>query len=920
VRKNQVEFIEGDDGVKLAYRPFIYNQVNHAVFCFPGSSMSEAFAEELARKFGIMVFLTSVRGFGDSEGKRGSSSHKEDIWKDVRSFVRHFRANYPDLPLIVGGHFRSSGLVLNYSTWEKNEPADGYVFLSPLMSLETFDRDAWAKYNREVHTKIHWGTVILTALTGLKGDQPAVEFDYPDLMYKLAPNLVDSISANNVLAATPHDVKGQLKRMGRPYACYIGENDKFFKVDRVLEIFRSSASADCEVVAIKEASHLGTIIQSPQYIGPWITQLIKKLPPRQRKSTKDLGMESLQRLQVRTITSPVTLSPEQLEILTQLGLHHRPRSHLVSPDGAPLAYTLFEPQGGSPRCALVFLGGLEKALFCHFLAAKYQVRVYHFLGREGSAEDEEALTEDGILGDVRSMVRFVRRNQGAPVVLGGHGVGASTALVYSSWPAAERVNYHAFLSPVADLTPGADPLASSQAATHVRVEKVKVRTSSHRKLKRILSKKTEEYQVTFPSAGSPETELRYATEPWEAWFPESLTQSLQSQRGAFFLLVGDQDELVNGPALVDAAQHSLSSQKEVLLHRGGTHLGVLITAAFHVGTWIDRFVAPEEKTKLFVAGEAAPTEADFIKIQSLGRGAFGTVFLVQHKDSQKFLALKCLKKAKIVEHGDAEARHVIRERNVMRELEHPFAVKFFTSFQTPQHLFLGMEYVIGGELYTQVRLEGRFEEPKARFYVAEIILFFEYIHSHGIVFRDLKLENVLLDAEGHIKIIDFGFAKKLDSTGRTKTICGTPEYVSPEMIARQAYTFSVDHWSLGVLAYELMHGFPPFSSPDNRTLFRKILYQDLVVPPHTTPAAKDFLTQILSKDPTKRLGANGEAEIKAHPWFQDVDWDALLRKEIPAPMVPRFAHEADASNFITYKDTRPSVPNKADYGDVFADF
>jgi len=148
VRRNKVAYIEAHDGVKLSYVPFIYNEINHAVFCFPASSMSEAFAEEISRKYGICIFLTSVRGFGDSDGKRGVSSHKEEIWKDVRSFVRHFRANYPTLPLFLGGHFRSAGLALNYSTWAQNEPADGYIFLSPLLSLETTNKDEFTKHSK----------------------------------------------------------------------------------------------------------------------------------------------------------------------------------------------------------------------------------------------------------------------------------------------------------------------------------------------------------------------------------------------------------------------------------------------------------------------------------------------------------------------------------------------------------------------------------------------------------------------------------------------------------------------------------------------------------------------------------------------------------------------------------------------------
>ena len=254
----------------------------------------------------------------------------------------------------------------------------------------------------------------------------------------------------------------------------------------------------------------------------------------------------------------------------------------------------------------------------------------------------------------------------------------------------------------------------------------------------------------------------------------------------FGLWVGGQSELVDNAKLVAQVQKQSRVQlKEIELMLGGTHLGCLLTSIARIGGWVEQMV--KVLNPIVEVRIEDPEPDDFEKRDLIGKGAFGNVFLVLHKRTNRFLALKQMRKVKLISYGEKEARGAIRERNVLRELSNPFLVQYYGSFQDETSLYIVMEYVIGGELYTHLKVEGKFSEERARFYTAELILFYEYIHGKGLVYRDLKPENILLDSLGHIKMTDFGFARFLDRGRRTRTFCGTPEYIAPEMILGDEY-------------------------------------------------------------------------------------------------------------------------------------
>ncbi|KAI8813204.1 kinase-like domain-containing protein [Cladochytrium replicatum] len=313
--------------------------------------------------------------------------------------------------------------------------------------------------------------------------------------------------------------------------------------------------------------------------------------------------------------------------------------------------------------------------------------------------------------------------------------------------------------------------------------------------------------------------------------------------------------------------------------------------------------------------------ADFHINRTLGTGSFGRVHLVQLKSSGKFYAMKVLKKTEIVKMRQVE--HTINERAILDQLDFPFLVHMLGTFQDCSNLYFVMEYVQGGELFSFLRRCGRFQNHVARFYAAEVILAFEYLHNKDIVYRDLKPENLLIDAQGHIKITDFGFAKYIPDN-ISFTLCGTPDYLAPEIIQSKAYGKAVDWWALGVLIYEMLAGHPPFYDEDHFKLYEKILACKPRFPAHFDPHAKDLVKRLLTADLTKRYGnlRGGIEDIKRHKWFTGVDWDRVRNVGYTAPYVPPVKGEGDTSNFDTYpEDHEPyGVICPDPHRDKFRDF
>ncbi|XP_052045944.1 protein kinase C delta type isoform X1 [Apodemus sylvaticus] len=279
----------------------------------------------------------------------------------------------------------------------------------------------------------------------------------------------------------------------------------------------------------------------------------------------------------------------------------------------------------------------------------------------------------------------------------------------------------------------------------------------------------------------------------------------------------------------------------------------------------------------------------------LGKGSFGKVLLAELKGKEKYFAIKYLKKDVVLIDDDVECT-MVEKRVLALAWENPFLTHLICTFQTKDHLFFVMEFLNGGDLMFHIQDKGRFELYRATFYAAEIICGLQFLHSKGIIYRDLKLDNVMLDRDGHIKIADFGMCKEnIFGENRASTFCGTPDYIAPEILQGLKYSFSVDWWSFGVLLYEMLIGQSPFHGDDEDELFESIRVDTPHYPRWITKESKDIMEKLFERDPDKRLGVAGN--IRAHPFFKTINWSLLEMRKVEPPFKPKVRSPSDYSNF-----------------------
>lgn len=298
---------------------------------------------------------------------------------------------------------------------------------------------------------------------------------------------------------------------------------------------------------------------------------------------------------------------------------------------------------------------------------------------------------------------------------------------------------------------------------------------------------------------------------------------------------------------------------------------------------------------------------DLNPIAVLGAGTFGRVSLVQEKGKKdNVYALKALIKSEIVLHK--QESNVIQEKNVMLHSNHPFILRLYATFKDQARLYMLLEFVQGGELFTVVHTATSDGVPAshAKFYGAGVLLGLTYLHSKDIAYRDMKPENCLIDKDGYPKVVDFGFAKVIKNT-KTFTLCGTPEYLAPEIVLGRGHDKAVDYWAFGILVYEMIAGYSPFSDPENMdqvVICRNIVNGRLMFPRNFDPDCKDMIKQLLNRDPSSRLGnlRGGYDEIKSCRWFADFDFEAMMKKTLKAPWKPAVKGITDTSNFDPMED------------------
>ncbi|XP_013375124.1 PREDICTED: ribosomal protein S6 kinase alpha-1 isoform X2 [Chinchilla lanigera] len=324
--------------------------------------------------------------------------------------------------------------------------------------------------------------------------------------------------------------------------------------------------------------------------------------------------------------------------------------------------------------------------------------------------------------------------------------------------------------------------------------------------------------------------------------------------------------------------------------------------------------------------KADPSHFELLKV--LGQGSFGKVFLVRkvtRPDSGHLYAMKVLKKATL------KVRDRVRtkmERDILADVNHPFVVKLHYAFQTEGKLYLILDFLRGGDLFTRLSKEVMFTEEDVKFYLAELALGLDHLHSLGIIYRDLKPENILLDEEGHIKLTDFGLSKEaIDHEKKAYSFCGTVEYMAPEVVNRQGHTHSADWWSYGVLMFEMLTGSLPFQGRDRKETMTLILKAKLGMPQFLSTEAQSLLRALFKRNPANRLGSgpDGGEEIKRHVFYSTIDWNKLYRREIKPPFKPAVAQPDDTFYFDTEFTSRtpkdsPGIPPSAGAHQLFRGF
>ncbi|XP_032868511.1 cGMP-dependent protein kinase 2-like isoform X1 [Amblyraja radiata] len=377
------------------------------------------------------------------------------------------------------------------------------------------------------------------------------------------------------------------------------------------------------------------------------------------------------------------------------------------------------------------------------------------------------------------------------------------------------------------------------------------------------------------------------------------TQCLVVDRDVFNQMVGTYEEL----------QTYLKEYVDQLSRSDENRNTMPLTTALQLSSECIEVMRLREKVAKFT--NASPSK-NFDIITTLGMGGFGRVDLVKLKDEDTTFALKCIKKKHVVDTRQQE--HVYSEKNILLQTKCQFIVRLYRTFRDSKYVYLLMEVCLGGELWTVLRDMCFFEEPTARFCVGCVVEAFDYLHNRGIIYRDLKPENLLLDSDGYVKMADFGFAKRIGLGKKTWTFCGTPEYVAPEIIMNKGHDFGADYWSLGILVFELLTGNPPFTGPDAIETYNMILkgMEQVDFPKRIPNRPADLIRRLCKVNPTERLGnkKNGINDIRKQKWFQGFDWEGLRTRKMKSLLKRELQGPTDHSHFDSFCRNNEMPPDE----------
>lgn len=949
VERAKIQHCIANDFTNLAYRVYSPDdgKYNHVVlYIAQNTYFTDVFAYRMSKAFPISVYIAEIRGYGYSGGPRGHTKSTELVFDDIRTFVRMVRYSHHDpIHIILAGYLHTASLILKYDGYEHKEPVSGYLFYAPNFGLncrDTFREDTFfSEALKQNIVKRHSSNIFLSKAThgAIKGDKPAVDMKFPDEVYALTPMTVSRVTTNMMIATAVTDLKSQFQELKLPFCFLVGENDEMFLPDVLVKYAKMAKSTTKYIRITPGLANMNIQSGTVDMVGNWILNtfdLDANLP-----SAGKLSGRSSITTSSKSNASEASRDMDDIMNTTKSMERDLPQvRYMESYDGTMLAYQIFEPKSHPIAVMMLWMEYYTSSILPELADATNTI-IYRLDVRGTGKSDGEYGTiksKSQLWNDIKLIILFAKQNYPQHVIFaGGHSFGASMLLNYASkWDEAIHPNAYVFLSPVAHPFSGKNaPLLEDN------VDQIFSKTGKKSFWKRSKS-------ITWNI--NPDYRMSMNQKFASGVFCKNILEQILVVDIPFGIWLGSEDEFCKVEPIVDA----VCALSKAPMHaseciKSQTHFGVLkqLSKQQSFVSWINRVAVSLNPRPIKAITDCKINDLE--KIELIGKGTFGRVWLVFHKKLEKYLALKILKKADVLRHK--LVHQVLRERHLLETTSNPFIVPFVGAFQNEHNLYLLMEFLVGGELYTLIRLYNTLPITWVRFFAAELLIAINYLHEHGIVYRDLKPENILLDALGHIRLIDFGLARTVEPSVPCSTFCGSPFYMAPEMVSSRSYSFSVDIWALGIVIYELLTGSPPFTGNTQVEIYRKVLFGKIPWPHNMDPDAKDLIQKLLQQDPNKRLGCSiksdasrnntrldeiqetkrsitslmkfstGYNQIMRHKFFKGIDWDQIRLRQMSPPFQPAVKSDDDTGNFLKY-NTRDSKSDlySVDYGDIFKDF
>lgn len=688
--------------------------------------------------------------------------------------------------------------------------------------------------------------------------------------FECNPMIVEAISATTMQACLIAEPTRSLRTCGVPYAALYGSADEIFHVPRLAALVPLDDPHTQRLLVLDGATHfsllhdarmhtaLAAFIRAQLADTPGSPAAPPPPPPPAGPPSSFRFLDRSGAPSTRLICQFAGSRTASLEIVCSQ----------PSMD-AGILYLLPDPAAAA--------AGIES------FSQQFPFAVFKLVpgGLPPSGTPHGPLDAPAVYEDIARVARLLRCNRpGMPIFLAGAGHGASLALNFAAWAQDSPVTGYILLAPIPDPgVPGNQPAGPPALRRPGLLDSVRALFARGR-------------ASTAPRAGAWEDRLA------PALLVGSLPAAVERVAAPFLLLLPEHDELTDAGRICAQLQRHARPPFQRIEQAPGTTRGDLCTRSLPaIGRWVLQAAATSASLAQAVLPAGLAIGA-FEPVALIGRGSYGHVWLAQHRASGRHLAVKIQEKARNALPG--LVRQAVRELAVLRHVQMPFAPHFLAAFQDPARLYLVMEFVVGGELLRRIQDAGKMANDEARFYAAEIVAALDHLHGHRIAYRDLKPENVLLDLLGHVRLIDFGYARPVAADGRCGSFCGSPYYLAPELLRHGVYDGRrADIWSLGALIYEMLAGRPPFLGKSARSVYARILLEEPAYPAGLEDDALDLLRAMLCKDPAARI--DSIAAVKRHRWFKNLDWELVAARRLVPPHQPAYCGDNDTSNYMQFQ-------------------